>query len=331
VIIRLNFLDFWEGFDKTSNYFYKLLSQKYELIISDDPELIFYSCFGKDYLNYKCIRIFYTGENIRPDFTGCDFAFSFDYLYKNQHYRLPLYKIYFNSLFSHSGNHKKVDELIIHSRSLKKIEAAWSKKKKFCCIVVSNPVSKKRLDFFIKLSKYKQVDSGGRTLNNIGGPVEDKMSFIQDYRFVISFENESYPGYTTEKIIEPMFVDSIPIYWGNPLVGQDFNKKRFLDYSDFDSEDELISRIIELDENPKLAIAMLSEPVFPDNKIPECIKDENIIKFLDYIISEKDSIIPVAMSFKRYIHSIKRIFNRGKSIFKFGRYELKLLFGIGYK
>ena len=73
------------------------------------------------------------------------------------------------------------------------------------------------MDFFVKLSKYKQVDSGGRTLNNIGGPVEDKMEFIKDYRFVISFENAEYPGYTTEKIIQPMFVDSIPIYWGNPL------------------------------------------------------------------------------------------------------------------
>ena len=49
--------------------------------------------------------------------------------------------------------------------------------------------------------------------------VSNKMDFIKDYKFVISFENSSNPGYTTEKLIEPMLVNSIPIYWGNTEVG----------------------------------------------------------------------------------------------------------------
>ena len=41
--------------------------------------------------------------------------------------------------------------------------------------------------------------------------------------FTIAFKNDSYPGYTTEKIYEPMYVNSLPIYSGNPLVYRDFN------------------------------------------------------------------------------------------------------------
>ena len=54
------------------------------------------------------------------------------------------------------------------------------------------------------------------------------MDFIKDYKFVISFENSSYPGYTTQKLIEPMLVNSSPIYWGNKSVGKDFNTKSFI-------------------------------------------------------------------------------------------------------
>ena len=93
--------------------------------------------------------------------------------------------------------------------------------------MTSNPYSQKRIGFFKELSKYKKVDSGGKVLNNVGGCVEDKLEFIKDYKFVISFENSAHPGYTTEKIVDPLAMNCIPIYWGNPYVARDFNNKRF--------------------------------------------------------------------------------------------------------
>lgn len=76
--------------------------------------------------------------------------------------------------------------------------------RKFCSFVVSNsqfsdPLRKR---FFERLCKYKKVDSGGRYLNNIGGPVRDKLAFCRGYKFNIAFENSSVDGYTTEKIME---------------------------------------------------------------------------------------------------------------------------------
>ena len=83
-------------------------------------------------------------------------------------------------------------------------------------------------------------------LNNVGGPVADKLAFISEYKFVIAFENSSYPGYTTEKILDPFLVCSIPVYWGNPLIENDFNKMAFLNYFDFDSESDLHQKMLEI-------------------------------------------------------------------------------------
>lgn len=174
-------------------------------------------------------------------------------------------------------------------------------------MVVSNAHSKKRINFFQHLSNVKHVDSGGRALNNVGGPVKDKLSFINDYRFVIAFENSSYPGYVTEKILEPLSMNCIPLYWGNPLVENDFNKKRFLNYNDFSNEEALIKRIMEIDENEEEALAILSQPVFPNNEIPSFIREENIIGFLSGIIDHRNSIKPIALnSYHKQLHVFKR-------------------------
>lgn len=304
--IRINFIDFWPGFEKNNNYFFKLLSKYYSVVISDEPEIIFYSNYGKDYLNYNCIRIYFSGENIRPDFSGCDFSMSFDFIDRENHYRLPLYIIYLGLQYF-SGSLSKTAEALTQQRSREEIAAMWRNKKKFCCMVVSNPHSKKRINFFKRLSAVRHVDSGGRALNNIGGPIKDKLSFINDYKFVISFENGAYPGYVTEKILEPLSMGCIPIYWGSPLVEKDFNKKRFLNYDDFANEDELVKTIMKIDSDEGEALKLLAEPIFPDNEIPACIQEKNVIGFLNNIITNRNAIKPIARNtFQKQLHILKR-------------------------
>lgn len=301
--IKVNFVDFWPGFKKENNYFYNLLVRKYEVIIDKkNPEILFYSCYNSEYLKYNCIRIFYTPENISPDFTACDFAFSFDYNKNKNHFRLPYYSVVIDK-------HNMLDKLeTIITRE--KARAIWQTKTKFCCILVSNPHAKERLDFFKTFSKIKKVDSGGSVLNNIGGRVADKYDFIKDYKFVIAFENSCQEGYTTEKILDPIFKDCIPIYWGDPKVTKDFNKKRFVDYNDFDSEELLINRLLEIDQNDELAIEMLLEPPFSDTKIPHHKEHEQILEILsEFLESEKK---PIAQQFWKYIHHIKFLYGKNK-------------------
>lgn len=293
--IKINFVDFWPNYDKTDNYFYNLLKPYYDLVIDENPDLLFYSSFGHKYLNYKCKRIFYTGENIRPDFTACDFAFSFDFISNKKHFRLPLYSIYID--------HHNMLSKLERKKTREEAEMLWKGKTKFCCMVVSNPNCAKRIDFFKQLSKHKPVDSGGGVLNNVGGRVADKNEFIKDYKFVISFENSDQDGYTTEKIMEPILQDSIPVYWGNKLVNRDFNAERFIDYNQFESEADLIKRILEIDQNDDLAIDMIMQPTFSLTKISHEEEHKQVIEILRKIV--EDNKKPIAVWWFRNLHKFK--------------------------
>ena len=266
--IKVEFVDWWSGFDKTNNYFYNLLKEEFDVIITDNPDYLFFSVFGSKHLQYKCKKIFYTGENVAPPLHYCDYSFSFDYLDDNRNYRLPHYLLY-------DGYYELQRPKIINESLANR---------KFCNFIVSNGACQERNQFYNELSKYKKVDSGGRFANNIGYAVDNKLKFQSEYKFSIAFENNAYrpqfPGYTTEKIMEPMTVNSVPIYWGNPEIGKEFNTKSFINVYDFNSIDDVINYIEYLDNNDKKYLELLNQPWFDNYKIPESNNIENIKSFL---------------------------------------------------
>lgn len=271
-VIRIQFTDFWPNFKPSNFYLYNILTKKYTIEISDSPDILFYSVYSKNHYKYNCTKVFFTGENIRPNFSECDFAFSFDYSNDSRNYRLPLFAIY-----------DDVNKLI-RKGNLEAIKLR--EKKKFCCFIVSNPSNEIRNNFFKLLSKYKHVDSAGSLYNNIGGPVEIKRDFIKDYKFVIAFENSSHPGYVTEKIFEPLLENCIPIYWGTDTVTKDFNPKRFINFHDFNSPEEVVKHILEIDNDDQKYLEYLNEPSFLHNELPNYLKEENILQKLEIILNE---------------------------------------------
>jgi|TARA_B110000261_G_scaffold35677_1_gene41373 hypothetical protein len=276
--LKIKFVDFYDGFIWNGHCLYKYLNQHFELELSDTPDLIIYSCYGTEFLKYSCPRIFYTAENIRPDYRFCDFAVSFDYNNNQNHFRMPLYSIYFTNQNLTKGRDPK---------------ALLNKKTGFCSFVVSNAKeSEERINFFHELSKYKQVASGGKYANNVGGPVANKRDFISKYLFNIAFENSSFPGYTTEKIAEPWVEGCIPIYWGDPEVTRDINPDCFINMHDFDCFDTAIVYIKEVDASPELQTKYLSAPFFRNNEVPDHLKDEVIAKNLKYFIDSGLSGLP---------------------------------------
>src|SRR5262249_543629 len=156
---------------------------RFDLELTPDPDFVVYSSFGLEHTTFDCTRIFYTGENDRPNFRACDFAFTFDYLATPRNYRLPLYAFY---------NHRGL-------LGAKAAAALFAAKSRFCAFVYSNGRAHERIALLDKLSRYKRVDCGGAVRNNIGYRVKDKIEFMRDYKFSIAFENASAPGYTTEK------------------------------------------------------------------------------------------------------------------------------------
>jgi hypothetical protein len=264
--IKILFVDFWPGFKQDDNYFYNLLKEEFDVEISNNPDYLFFSVFGNTYQNYKCPKIFYTGENvdIHPN---ADYSFSFDET-TDKNYQLKHYLLY-------DGYYDLVKP--------KKIED-WMANRKFCSFVVSNGNSKLRNEFFLKFSKYKKVDSGGRHYNNLGFLLNDKLEFLKNYKFNICFENDAHRGYnqyyTTEKLMQSMQANTIGIYYGNTQIGKEFNKKSFIDVRDFLNLDEAVEYIIELDNNDDKYLEMLKTDWLPGNIIPETNKLENIKSFL---------------------------------------------------
>lgn len=232
----------------------KILEEEFGKIeISDNPDFVFCSAdYGAEYLNYNCARIFVTGEYIVPDFNCVDYAVGFDDIhFEDRYIRVPLYCFYGEDY-----------ELALN----KHLDYCGADNKLFCNFVYSNgnTAMKQRDEFYDLLSSYKTVDSGGRYRNNVGGPVDNKRDFQKKYKFSIAFENASVNGYTTEKIIQAFSAGTVPIYYGNPRIAEVFNTKAFINCHDYESFDDVVKKIKELDNNPKLYDEMMRQPVFND-------------------------------------------------------------------
>jgi alpha(1,3/1,4) fucosyltransferase len=284
--IKLAFCDFWPKFDPADNYFTRLLRQRFTVELSDHPQFVIFSTFGQSFRRFRCTRIFYTGENWRPDFWNCDYAFTFDHLDDARHFRLPVY-----GLFNDPG------PLIKRDFDADRVLAA---KTRFCNFVYSNPLCRTRNRFFHELSKYKPVDSGGRLFNNIGAPVADKLAFIKQSKFTIAFENDSQPGYTTEKLSEPMLADSVPIYWGNPLVERDFNPRSFISAHDWPGMAAVIDRVIEVDRHDDLYLELLRQPWLNGNRLNQYIDPENILAQFERIFSDPQTPVATRQQVARF-------------------------------
>ncbi|MFH1521952.1 MAG: glycosyltransferase family 10 [archaeon] len=167
-------------------------------------------------------------------------------------------------------------------------------RRKFCAFVVSSNSSRERVDFFKKLSKYKKVDSYGKVMNNMGDKIQ-KLNHLSNpvlfekYKFVICFENTFSDEYITEKLVNVMFAGAIPIYRGAPNIDKYFNTKSFINYEDYGLYDEMIEKIIELDNDEEKYGEILKEPWFVDNKIPKIFKkkEKELIKFYKNIFCKE--------------------------------------------
>lgn len=279
--IKIAFIDFWQGFDYSIMNFYLALTERYEVeIMSDyrDADYIFFSCFGDMHWEVPLtkVKIFVTAENICPDFNTCDYAIGFEWMdYGDRYLRL-------SNAYS-TKYCKEIFELVEH-----KHEYTLINKNSFCGFVVSNAFAAElRVQLFEKLSKYKKIDSGGRWMNNIGGPVTNKLEFDRQHKFSICCENSSHSGYTTEKLPQALAAQLVPIYWGDPDVSKVYNPRAFIDISNFKSLDEAVQYIIRVDQDEALYNAMIAEPsLLHPNKDRYDVVVEKLKQFMWHIFDQ---------------------------------------------
>lgn len=205
------------------------LSHIYDFQESSQPDFIVFGPYGNDIPNKgNYTRIGYFCENIKPDFNCCEWAFG-----------IPREETINQINYQRIQWHNFDPQLLIKPATAD-TESLLKGKTKFCNFLYSNPVPYREA-FFKQLSKYKKIDAPGNSMNNmpkidhlhLGNKWGIKRSFLQQYKFTIAFENDLFPGYQTEKLYDPMLAGSIPVYFGDPCIGDIFNTKSFVDAREY--------------------------------------------------------------------------------------------------
>lgn len=255
--IKIAFADHWSDFKKDNNFILNFLKLQYNVVLSDNPDFLFCgsNMSGERQRYSNCVKILISGENLIPDFNIYDYGAASAYLqFGDRYFRKPPY-IAKKEILDRS----KINKQMAH--------------RKFCNFIYRNskwPGTKNRMNFCKLLQTYKQVDCPGQSLHNIdckdlaprnGDWYKSKQKFLEQYKFTIAFENSFSEGYTTEKIIQPFYAYSIPIYWGNPLVTNEFNSKSFINCNDYGNDfNAVIEKVKELDNDDEKYLEMLSQP-----------------------------------------------------------------------
>ncbi len=266
--LRIAFSDQLGDFDPHNNVWLHQWQRFADVEVVGDlseADVLMYSDWGQAHWAFQGPKIYYTGENMLPDFEECDLAFTSMHMPgEARNVRLPVYFFYSDT-----------PEDLIKGADYDP-QAVLYEKTRFCNFLVSNPRSPQRNRMFKLLNARKRVDSGGKHFNNLGYRVADKLAFVRQYKFTLAFENSSTPGYTTEKLLEPMSANSLPIYWGNPALAKDFNPDSVIVAERFKSLDALVDHILEVDRNDELYLNYLRQPWFPQNRVTEYFSHDRI-------------------------------------------------------
>ncbi len=245
--VRVYFIGFWDGFDINNNFFIDILKQRYDVVIEENnPDYVFCSMFGKpyEYLKYDGIRIFYSGENISPDFNYVDYAVGYN--------RGLEYEDRFCRWF-------------YFLRKRKQVEIDIEKKDKFCNFIYSHERDDDlRRRIFEELSKYKRVDALGVYLKNVSDEtvsMSNKVEKTKNYKFSLAIESVTSNDFMTEKIQDAFMAYTIPIYLGG-AIEDIYNKEAYIDCRDYPTIEEIVKRIIQIDKDNDLYLEMLRKEMF---------------------------------------------------------------------
>jgi glycosyl transferase family 10 (putative fucosyltransferase) len=136
---------------------------------------------------------------------------------------------------------------------------------------VQNSLHDKRLEtinYFANNSDFDLFGPGWNTLKRLpwrlrkkynktikelnANPCKDKIKTISNYKFALCFENCSFPGYITEKIIECLLAGVIPVYFGAKDITSFIPKNIFIDFKNFNAFNDLdifLKNISEIEAN----------------------------------------------------------------------------------
>ena len=252
--IRIKIVDVY-NLDFLKNWLTRIFVYKFDFVFnSDSPNYLLFNSFGIEHKKHSydnTVKIAFYTENIIPDLNEVDYAIGHSHInYLDRYFQYPLLL--------------KRDYGIIEEKRKKVLKNPI--RKKFCAAVISNAYSSDnfRIKVIKELSKYKNIDMGGRFGNNIGFKVKDKISFLNSYKFSIAMENSDGDGYSTEKLIHSFISGTIPIYYGDYMIDEYINPKSYILIKGEKDLQEKIKYIISIDNNDEIYKSVLKEKVVID-------------------------------------------------------------------
>jgi alpha(1,3/1,4) fucosyltransferase len=234
--IRIAFADFWPEWN-VEDFITPILKKHYDVVNDKShADVVFHSIFNRmsETPRFKCKKVLILAENWRPSMFKTDYSISFD-PNSATNFRLPLWQMYWLL-------NPTLKDRLFERRRVENFE-------RFCAFTVSNGSNMLRNNHFDIISQYKKVHAYGKVRTNTLelqraaerspfdssgiGPkywrdVKDEFFLKHNHKFMMAYENTSYPGYCTEKLMDAFLAGSIPIYWGDSKVEEDWNSKAFI-------------------------------------------------------------------------------------------------------
>ena len=251
----ISFLDFWPDFNKDDNFFTRALlgtSRKQDLTIRSVFPSVVKSVVNRVFRrlrpNSQSLtistrnqerKVWFTGENIRPPLDGkFDHFISYDqddYSGKNTYF--PLF--YAELLVSGKESIDRRGVSINNPETLMQFRKNLVEKHKFVCAFISNP-EPTRMRALKALSQYGGVEIYGP---HTGRPVPSKFEVARDFKFMLCFENDLFPGYVTEKLLDAYLCETIPLYWGDLGRESHINRGALINAAEYRSLEDF-SRLV---------------------------------------------------------------------------------------
>lgn len=286
--VRVKFSDFWYGFDPKNNFWTQILDNTkipYE-VVTGESDLLISSVFGNSHLQINDCRkkMIWIGENIRAInyYNHFDKVYSFDYVEDEKNFRFPLYLI---DIWE-----RDIDNFSEYRNKSKEELKEDYEKRNFSMFVQGNANCPFRNVYFYRMNAISRVDSYGKIFNNMNNPLpmprDEKIQKGKLYKFQICFENSSHEGYLTEKINDGFRSGGIPIYHGDPNVGDEFNEKSFINVNKI-GVDSSLKLVEKMNKDFELYYEYYSQPIVSDDQVP--LKERfdrfkiNFVNFLEKI------------------------------------------------
>jgi len=202
------------------------------------------------------VNIFFTGENERPPIGPWDAYLSFDTdPLDGKNAYLPLWWFTCTDLDGARVAPYLGKEITVASM-LKPRNSSYKSRPEFCVAFVGKAYPF-RLQSLKKISDYKPVDIYGAIARK---PIKNKILPAMNYKFIFCFENDLYPGYVTEKVIEGWATGAVPLYWGDDPEGY-INPKAVINLKDFSSLDSFLEFVTQVDQSKDLWEKIANEPI----------------------------------------------------------------------